>query len=391
MDLTELFELINKIQDVMPSVIFKIVDEFNGEGSVGNQRHLIYVMMGLSKDFEKALLTECSIGDQETLDLLREFICKHDCKTLFDDVDLFMETSSIAVKADNLDALNFILKTTKNSYLHIFSSQVFDQALDNDSANVAQMIYHGHLGKVGSLNMRLYNMCRKKLVRSAKLLLELGANPNVYKGKGFTYALKTKNMDLIRTFIERKVDLNTNESPLITAIQLRDDDLIRYLVEEGAGFDDKVLKTAIGYNMTEIFHYLMGLRKKQDYTNPGYLINCAKTGNVELMDFLVMKGANLTICDLVEPTLFYGHLSVLQYLDSRKVLEVNSNHLCLAVIYDKPEIVRLIISKGVCLTPIQKEDVIKVGYDGYISNETLNQVDLRCLYTDMQEYTITYI
>lgn len=382
--MNDLNQLVNHIQYVFPKEIFRIIDRFNGKDSFEEKRHFLYIIFGLSKDYNRALLTECSFGNIESLSHLYKLVRKNTTNKeweRFNNISVFMLARDNTIKEDNLNALKFLLNIKNSSMLDIYKKDLFIKALNFNSAKIARFIYKGikkAKGKIGSLNMKLYDACRDKKINSAKLLLELKADPNVYNGEGFKHALKTKDYSLIDSFINHKVNLQTSPSPIIGVLSNKDEKMARYLVDKGINMDTYTLSIAIRYEMIDVFHYMMKKRGVQDYDNPEYLSACVYNENIKLMEFLVEHGANLKafIHDRFWLSLNWYSASVFEYFVKKKLLKIDSESLFNAVKNNKEHVVSLITDHGIQLNKEQIDALLK--WDKYICDEILKRFDLKC-------------
>lgn len=121
-------ELKDHILKLFPKDIFLLIDSFNGPDSLKEKHHYFYILLGVSKDYSKAL--ECE-GCEGNLDNITRILdnCDSHKKTQWH-FPIKIKRSFIA------ETKQFLPKLVKNNHFHVIKYLLDEELLDKSQINI---------------------------------------------------------------------------------------------------------------------------------------------------------------------------------------------------------------------------------------------------------------
>ena len=190
-----------------------------------------------------------------------------------------------------------------------------------------------------SIEQRLIEAVKKENIKEVKRLIQAGANINAKDKKGKTplhFAAQQGNFELVKLLIENGADVNAKDNAWITPLHLaaysNQVKVVRFLVEKGADVDasDYFLWRTYYYTTdSSLFNYLV---KKSDFVESEYVLNpspslyiyiAAIVGDLNRVKKYSAHLKNINIRDSIFqiPLLHYavagGNVEVIKYLLSK--------------------------------------------------------------------------
>jgi len=160
----------------------------------------------------------------------------------------------------------------------------------------------------------LHTIAKNKDVSSLKLLIKYGANidalSTVTKECPLAIAIQAGNSPAVLALLEAGASVTANintekPQPLFEAVEKGDINIVKLIVAKNndfdvlGGFDGSVLATAVHFNRVEILKYLLQYnvdterRWLRQFPGKRALSLAVKKGNMEMIDALIEKGANV--------------------------------------------------------------------------------------------------
>lgn len=174
----------------------------------------------------------------------------------------------------------------KNNFNHYVVKAIDDSSLDNLTriTKIESLLSKGadvnYIFRNHKTPVLMYAVYRDNL-EIAELLLAYGANPLLRDGRGDTCLTLAKNLDMIRLFLNREIDINAlgNQGKTVllkfSELAARDKrnvngylDIVRLLLENGAdvnqvdNFGNSPFDFAERYENTELLELLQGFNTK---------------------------------------------------------------------------------------------------------------------------------
>jgi len=176
------------------------------------------------------------------------------------------------------------------------------------------------------------------LFRTIEILLEAGANPNVYDQRSMTplmFACKRGSLKMVETLISHGASIKWEEekcqecSSFDIACNIRNLDIVHRLIKEGADINivgNSPLMIAAERGDLELVNFLIDAGMKINDSSTTWM-NCSdnplyfacKGRNVEILKIFLKSGLDVNICDNYESTLLFfaikfGNLEIVRTL-----------------------------------------------------------------------------
>jgi len=114
-------------------------------------------------------------------------------------------------------------------------------------------------------------------------------------------AIENNHIEAVQYFIENGIDIHKDDNEILSnAIWKNNLELVKYLVENGANIHahdhEWQQKNKTSVKLKDVFYKLVKRkeRKPERYDRPTLLSYAAKRGNIEIFDYLVEQGADIT-------------------------------------------------------------------------------------------------
>ena len=261
----------------------------------------------------------CDGGDLEIIKLLVENGADVNVENKYGETPLYKTFASGYSTSENSSAYKIAVYLLENgaSIKNMDKKQwdrienIYSIALRKEYTDLAKLMINGgiYLNSVDFMGntILITTLIFTDDIDILKLLLRKKANVNVKNNKGetpFTIACKKHNFDAMKLLAKKGADINVKSeeddgfmlTPLIKACEDRDDELVKILLEIGAGKDNtelqRALLTACQVGDLELIKLL--IKNGADINDKGvFSYICYNTRNLEVVKLLVENGADV--------------------------------------------------------------------------------------------------
>ena len=221
--------------------------------------------------------------------------------------------ADISYKETDKTTLGCISELLKNIAC---SDKITPQGIKNIGNLLKKLIEKGFNLNDPDKEPALYQAVQNKNIEFTKLLLEIGANPNLKCSMATSYkdyiplnaAVENKDIEMVKLLLEKGADVNMrnkeSDTPLVKAIKNKDTEMVKLLLEKGADINkgsDEIqtpLNAAIENKDTEMVKLLLekgaDINKEGKYSKTPLKV-AIDNKDTEMVKLLLEKGADVNI------------------------------------------------------------------------------------------------
>lgn len=232
----------------------------------------------------------------------------------------------LAVKLGHKDMVMQLLKAGAN--IHLGKISPLKEALLSDDSEIAALLVKAGAVIPDDLGLSgkglVYDLLLKRLYKSTDFLIKQGQKfPKKEKINAFSLALSFAPISLIKTFINKGLDLDYEDpylgKPIEIALRLQRHDVLKLLIKNEVEVNDSdFLEISVSHNDIESIKLLVKAGCRIDSSHQNLLMLAVKYGNLKIIRELSRAGADFNFEQngqtALTESLKYNTLEITQWL-----------------------------------------------------------------------------